>query len=236
MKRSCAGDNSPIIKKKVREEEKKSATTTTITTTTNNTTIDPSSTAINKKEEKEEHTTTATTTTTKEPPSTPTPSDNMSVLEYIHNLVHNLEQGNIDHCLSSTTSTSSTTVSQQLNQHDADLFTALETNLKKIAQRQLQLETENLRCRIMIQQQHQLLTTSAPTTHHEKQQVTQQPITPTSKESRTTNNGDNTSEDNLTSVQDISLLEKLENSYRQMPNTIPELPQGGYFGNKNETF
>jgi hypothetical protein len=211
MKRSCAGeDNSPIIKKKVREEEKKINTTNTSTTNSTATTESISST--------KESTITITTLEETLTPSTPTPTDNMSVLEYIHNLVHNLEQGNIDHCLSSTNN--STDLTEQLNTRDSDLFNALESNLKKIAQRQLQLETENLRCRIMIQQQHQLLTTN-----HEK--VTQ----PTPSIPKTTTNKEEaTSEDNLTSVQDISLLEKLENSYRQMPNTVPELPQGGYFG------
>lgn len=175
MKRSCAGDNSPIIKKKVRDNQE---------IITN--------------------------------PTTPTPS-NMSVLEYVHNLVNNLEQGNIDNCLSSNNSPDFANILQHLSTSDSDLFSALDLNLKKIAQRQLQLETENLRCRIMIQQQHQLLTTH----HHEEEKVMHQEKT----------NNENTSEDDLTSVHDTSLLEKLENSYRQMPNTIPELPQGGYFGN-----
>lgn len=172
MKRSCAGDNSPIIKKKVRDNQESLSN-----------------------------------------PTTPTPSD-MSVLEYVHNLVNNLEKGNIDNCLSANNDFSN--ILQHLSATDADLFSALDSNLKKIAQRQLQLETENLRCRIMIQQQHQLLTTH----HHEEEKVMQQEKT----------NNENTSEDDLTSVHDTSLLEKLEDSYRQMPNTIPELPQGGYFG------
>ncbi len=135
MKRSCTGDNSPIIKKKVRDNN--------------------------------EELTTPTPTT-----PTPTPTLDMSVLRYVHDLVHNLEQGNIDHCLSNTNNKTEN-ILQQLSKQDADLFNALDLNLKKIAQRQLQLETENLRCRIMIQQQHQLLTaTPTSTPHHEEESTT----------------------------------------------------------------
>ena len=180
MKRSCTGDNSPIIKKKVRDSNKGTPSTPTPVETIES-----------------------------------TPSD-MSLLRYVHDLVQNLEQGNIDHCLSNNKTDHFV---QDLSEQDAELFKALDLNLKKIAQRQLQLETENLRCRIMIQQQHQLLT--ATPIHQEE----------TAKKDEK-NNNDATSEDNLTSVHDTSLLEKLETSYRQMPHTIPELPQGGYFGKK----
>lgn len=198
MKRSCTGDNSPTNKKKVRDNNEDLIINNTPTTPTPDSNTSSST-------------------------STSIPSLDMSVLRYVHDLVHNLEQGNIDHCLSNNNNRTET-ILEKLSKEDADLFNALDLNLKKIAQRQLQLETENLRCRIMIQQQHQLLTTSntTPSTHHEE-------VTLNNKVEETNNN--NTPEDNLTSVHDTSLLEKLENSYRQMPNTIPELPQGGYFGN-----
>lgn len=187
MKRSCTGDNSPIIKKKVRDNQDS---------------------LTNPKQEE---------------------INSMSVLEYVHQFVNNLEQGNIDHCLS-TSKNDTTGILQQLSATDSDLFIALEANLKKIAQRQLQLETENLRCRIMIQQQHQLLTTH----HHEEEKVMHASAstasTCTEEGHKKDKSSSSTSEDDLTSVHDTSLLEKLEDSYRQMPNTIPELPQGGYFG------
>ncbi|CAO3649641.1 unnamed protein product [Mucor hiemalis] len=152
----------------------------------------------------------------------------MSVLRYVHDLVHNLEQGNIDHCLSNNNNTKTENLLEQLSEEDADLFNAFELNLKKIAQRQLQLETENLRCRIMIQQQHQLLT-AIPTTNHEEPKVMHNKTKKIDEVKESDVETTATSEDNLTSVHDSSLLEKLEASYRQMPNTIPELPQGGYF-------
>lgn len=182
MKRSCAGDNSPIIKKKVRDNKD-------ITNSTEESSNDD--------------------------------NNNMSVLEYVHQLVDNLEQGNIDNCLSNNSSDFST-ILQQLSKSDADLFTQLDLNIRKIAQRQLQLETENLRCRIMIQQQHQLLTSTTTTpNHHEEEKVMHKTNTTENNHTTTT-----TSEDDLTSVHDTSLLENLETSYRHMP----ELPQGGYFG------
>lgn len=218
MKRSCAGDNSPIIKKRVRDNNinkpKEKETTDTPTTPTPNSTSSSTSTSTSS--------TTATTTTTK--------TSDMSVLRYVHDLVHNLEQGNIDHCLSNNNNTKTENLLEQLSKEDADLFNALELNLKKIAQRQLQLETENLRCRIMIQQQHQLLT-AIPTSHHEEPKVTHNKTKKIEEIKENDEETNTTSEDNLTSVHDSSLLEKLEASYRQMPNTIPELPQGGYFGN-----
>lgn len=132
----------------------------------------------------------------------------MNVLYFIHSLVQNIEQGNIDHCLSNPIE--SNPILSQLNQKDADLLQKLDSDLRKIAQRQLQLETENLRCRIMIQQQHQLFTSH----DHEdpKSTITSQQGTP---------------EDELTSIHDASLLEKLESSHRE---TIPE----SYFGNQKK--
>lgn len=132
--------------------------------------------------------------------------EEMNVLSYVHGLVQNIEQGNIDHCLSN--SIESNPLLSQLNEQDAELLKQLDLNLRKIAQRQLQLETENLRCRIMIQQQHQLFTSH----DHED-----------SKSTIASQEHQGTPEDELTSVHDSSLLEKLESTYRE---TIHE----GYFG------
>lgn len=153
--------------------------------------------------------------------------DKMSLLSYIHSLVQNVEQGNIDQCLSN--SIESNSIYKELNEKDAELLKQLDLNLKKIAQRQLHLETENLRCRIMIQQQHQLFTSHD---HEEKSIITSQ----TKEEGATP-------EDELTSIHDSSLLDKLESSYHHEPTTtttsvattaasssnIPE----GYFGNNH---
>lgn len=117
----------------------------------------------------------------------------MNILSYVHELVQNIEQGKIDRCLSNSIEPA---LLSQLNQGDAELLNQLDLNLKKIAQQQLHLETENLRCRIMIQQQHQLLTS----TDHEDTKST---VTPDPNQG--------TPEDELTSVHDSCLLEKLGN-------------------------
>ncbi|KAG1421175.1 hypothetical protein G6F58_003860 [Rhizopus delemar] len=134
----------------------------------------------------------------------------MNVLSYVYGLVQNIEQGNIDHCLSN--SIESNPLLSQLNEQDAELLKQLDLNLRKIAQRQLQLETENLRCRIMIQQQHQLFTSH----DHED-----------SKSTIASQEHQGTPEDELTSVHDSSLLEKLESTYRE---TIHE----GYFASTSK--
>ncbi|KAG1141923.1 hypothetical protein G6F38_008084 [Rhizopus arrhizus] len=136
--------------------------------------------------------------------------EEMNVLSYVHGLVQNIEQGNIDHCLSN--SIESNPLLSQLNEQDAELLKQLDLNLRKIAQRQLQLETENLRCRIMIQQQHQLFTSH----DHED-----------SKSTIASQEHQGTPEDELTSVHDSSLLEKLESTYRE---TIHE----GYFASTSK--
>ncbi|KAG0763376.1 hypothetical protein G6F35_000601 [Rhizopus arrhizus] len=136
--------------------------------------------------------------------------EEMNVLSYVYGLVQNIEQGNIDHCLSN--SIESNPLLSQLNEQDAELLKQLDLNLRKIAQRQLQLETENLRCRIMIQQQHQLFTSH----DHED-----------SKSTIASQEHQGTPEDELTSVHDSSLLEKLESTYRE---TIHE----GYFASTSK--
>ncbi|KAI9481135.1 MAG: hypothetical protein EXX96DRAFT_618094 [Benjaminiella poitrasii] len=193
MKRSCAGDNLPLIKKKIRDNSEEFSSTSTIET---------SSTLTNANSK----------------------SNTMSLLRYVHDLVHNLEQGDIDHCLSNSIDFSK--LDDKLSKTDSDLLTSLDLKLKKIAQRQLQLETENLRSRIMIQQQHQLLTAhdheeiSMTRSRHSNNNNTTTTITTPS----ITNITATTSEDNLTTIHDSSLLEKLENSYRQLPEQ-----QTGYF-------
>jgi hypothetical protein len=206
MKRSCAGDNSPIIKKKIRDntdqEEETAINTTNITTI-------PSSTAA-------------------APNTITNPTFDMSVLRYVHDLVHNLNQGDIDHCLSK--SIDLTKFNETLSKPDLELLDALDSNLKKFAKRQLQLQTHILRSRIMIQQQHQLLTAYG---HKEKVMNCHQ-TDDNHKEQDDDDGGgggklDTTPEDNLSSVLDTSLLEKLENSYLQMSKVVDPPTQGDYF-------
>ena len=199
MKRSSTGDNSPIIKKKVRDN-----TTEEEPITTDIFSPIPSA--------------NMTHTTHTASDSNTSPAGSMSVIRYVYGLVHNLEQGNIDHCLSH--SIDSSQFDETLSAADTDLLNALDSNLKKIAQRQLQLETENLRSRIMIQQQHQLLTAS----NHEEKDHSESSKGPSQEDKERTTN--TTPEDSLTSVHDSSLLEKLENSYREMPK-IPQQKEKG---------
>ncbi|KAI8374774.1 hypothetical protein BD560DRAFT_350077 [Blakeslea trispora] len=204
MKRSSAGDNSPIIKKKVRD---------------NTTEEEPITTDIFSPIPSANMTHTNHTATD----SDTSPASSISVLRYVYDLVHNLEQGNIDHCLSHSIDPSQ--LDESLSKTDTDLLNTLNLNLKKIAQRQLQLETENLRSRIMIQQQHQLLTTS----NHEDKDCADSKEDQEDKE-RLENT---TPEDSLTSVHDSSLLEKLENSYREMPK-IPQQKEKAKPSNMND--
>ncbi|KAI7901643.1 uncharacterized protein BX663DRAFT_543988 [Cokeromyces recurvatus] len=180
MKRSCAGDNSPLIKKKIRDNSEEFSSS-----------ITQSSAKL---------------------------KSNMSLLSYIHDLVHNLEQGDIDHCLSNSIDTSK--LGDKLSKQDSEKLSSIDLMLKKIAQRQLQLETENLRSRIMIQQQHQLLTAHdhEETSHTNNRHSSNHTIT--------------SDEDNLTTIHDSSLLEKLENSYRQLQ---PETPTGYFADNVNSS-
>ncbi|KAI8091184.1 uncharacterized protein B0P05DRAFT_256833 [Gilbertella persicaria] len=210
MKRSSTEDSSPAITKKIRDnttEEESIATDTSPipSTTTINMTHTP---------HPQHHSNLKDSNNNSNSNNNHQRNSSSSVLCYVHDLVHNLEQGNIDHCLSNSIDFS--LFNEKLSKSDSDLLTALDLNLKKIAQRQLQLETENLRSRIMIQQQHQLLTAPGheeKVTNHEKTNKKQQDNSQRLKNT--------TSEDDLTSVHDSSLLEKLENSYREMPK-IPQ--------------
>ncbi|CDH54714.1 sensor histidine kinase response regulator [Lichtheimia corymbifera JMRC:FSU:9682] len=91
-------------------------------------------------------------------PSTLHSNDNttmsVQVLSIIQDTIHHLDKGRIDQCLSNRLSAEAL---DELDSKSAEIATSLEAALKNIAQRQLQLETENLRYRIAIQQQHQLL-------------------------------------------------------------------------------
>ncbi|KAJ8661610.1 hypothetical protein O0I10_002416 [Lichtheimia ornata] len=78
----------------------------------------------------------------------------VQVLSIIQDTIHHLDKGRIDQCLSNRLSAEAL---DELDPKSAEIATSLEAALKNIAQRQLQLETENLRYRIAIQQQHQLL-------------------------------------------------------------------------------
>lgn len=116
-----------------------------------------------------------------------------TVLDYVQDIVYNLNKGRIDQCLSNRLSPDTL---NSLDSHHADLANSLDTALKNIAQRQLQLETENLRYRIALQQQHQLLTT---------QQTDDQDCAdsrPTSPVPTTTNNNNSNSKSNA--IQDES--------------------------------
>ncbi|KAI8996817.1 hypothetical protein BDB01DRAFT_901308 [Pilobolus umbonatus] len=213
MKRTSTIDNSPIIKKKIRDsiqdKDIKSALNPTADTPTQvmDTIVDSPT------------------------PNQTNSTSNMSILQYVHDLVKNLEQGNIDNCLCNIADPS---LLQNLDKDDTTLFNALEMNLKKIAHRQLQLETENLRYRIMIRQQQQLLTSNG--TDHEDKLMSQKVEKPERTEKAEKDepglqkDTQLTPEDNITSIHDSSLLDKLETSYRQTSSSASDFSQTGYFG------
>lgn len=99
--------------------------------------------------------------------TTPAAADNtnmsVAVLDHIQDIIVNLDKGRIDYCLSNRLTGEKL---DKLDSKNAELATSLDAALKNIAQRQLQLETENLRYRIAIQQQHQILTCHQPEDHH----------------------------------------------------------------------
>jgi hypothetical protein len=80
-----------------------------------------------------------------------------AILSHINTLSLSLKKGDINTCLTTCLDTSSL---DALDSTDSDTAHSIIDALKNIAQRQLALETENLRYRIVIQQQHQLLTCS----------------------------------------------------------------------------
>lgn len=90
-------------------------------------------------------------------PSTTTTDIDMStfVLNYVRDIVRDLDQGHLDHCLSKQLDRDTL---DKLQPEEVEVATTLDTALKNIAQKQLMLETDNLRYRIAIQQQYQLLT------------------------------------------------------------------------------
>ncbi|KAI9497301.1 hypothetical protein BDB00DRAFT_868740 [Zychaea mexicana] len=78
-----------------------------------------------------------------------------TVLDYVRDIIQDLDQRHLDHCLSKQLTRDTL---GNLQPADAELASTLDAALKRIAQYQLMLETDNLRYRIAIQQQYQLLT------------------------------------------------------------------------------
>lgn len=136
-----------------------------------------------------------------------------AILSHISTLAHALVKGDFNQCLDVCGDAPSL---DALDTTDADYTLSIVAALRKVAQRQVTLETENLRYRIAIQQQHQLLTCNNDTlTHNNNGEAT----------SRSNNAGDTltpsvsltqvaterpTSENDLLSVTDSSLLERLQ--------------------------
>jgi hypothetical protein len=140
-----------------------------------------------------------------------------AILSHINTLAHSLASGDFNHCLTVCGDTPSL---DGLDTIDSDYTLSIVDALRTVAQRQVTLETENLRYRIAIQQQHQLLTCNSDTiTHNNTGDAT----------GRSNNNGGTlnrtptpslsltqvaterpTSENDLLSVADSSLLERLQ--------------------------
>ena len=172
------------------------------------------------------------------------------VLNHVHDIIRDLDQGHLDHCLSKQLTRDTL---DNLQPADAELASTLDAALKNIAQRQLMLETDNLRYRIAIQQQYQLLTAAqgdddkATTKNNANNSEEQQLPKPTKTTSKVTtksdeqyNNDNNlttttkkigtTSEDGLSTIKDSSLLEKMQPHNRSPMLSMPtSTTPTGYF-------
>jgi antitoxin component of MazEF toxin-antitoxin module len=82
----------------------------------------------------------------------PLPTSQMTdILEHFQDIALHLDKGELDYCITKRAPNTENT------EYDS-IARSLHTALKSIAQKQLKLETENLRFRIAIKQQHHLLT------------------------------------------------------------------------------
>lgn len=145
-------------------------------------------------------------------------SGNMSaiVLNYVQDIVQCLDKGRIDYCLSNRLTAETL---DSLDPHYAEIANSLDTALKNIAQRQLQLETENLRYRIAIQQQHQLLTSQQSEDPRQDSAEDDVPL-PSSALSSNTTSADKhddaddhahmTPEDGIPTIRDSSMIERMQ--------------------------
>lgn len=144
--------------------------------------------------------------------TTPCPSSTMSavVLDYVHDIVQDLDQGHLDRCLSKHLARDTL---DNLHPPDAELASSLDAALKSIAQRQLMLQTENLRYRIAIQQQHQLLTAQHEQHAEDKKDDEPAPRTSTTNdETASRKNSLVTPEDGISTIKDSSMLDKMHHS------------------------
>ncbi|KAG2225399.1 hypothetical protein INT45_010035 [Circinella minor] len=172
------------------------------------------------------------------------------VLNHVRDIIRDLDQGHLDHCLSKQLTRDTL---DNLQPADAELASTLDAALKNIAQRQLMLETDNLRYRIAIQQQYQLLTaaqgdddktTAKNNGNNSEEQQLPKPTKNTSKittKSDEQYNSDNnittttkkigtTSEDGLSTIKDSSLLEKMQPHNRSPMLSMPtSAAPTGYF-------
>ncbi|KAI8078779.1 uncharacterized protein BX664DRAFT_303598 [Halteromyces radiatus] len=82
-------------------------------------------------------------------------NNNMDVIKYVHEMVRHLDQGNIDHCLSQSLP-DTLQDKETMDPTQLEMLQYMDSALKNIAHRQLQLETENLRYRIGMEHQHLL--------------------------------------------------------------------------------
>ncbi|ORZ18053.1 hypothetical protein BCR42DRAFT_436800 [Absidia repens] len=153
--------------------------------------------------------------------NTSTDSHMTSILSHINSLALSLKKGDVSTCLTTCLDNSCL---EDLDSTDKDLAQSTIAALKSIAQRQVALETENLRFRIAIQQQHQLLTcnnnnnnnnsnnsNNGSNEHINTDSFNRAPALSTSSTTSTQLSMDKpTSENGLLSVNDSSLLEKLQ--------------------------
>ncbi|KAG0180658.1 hypothetical protein DFQ28_002932 [Apophysomyces sp. BC1034] len=145
-----------------------------------------------------------------------------AVLRHVHDIVHNLDQNKIDYCLSNHLPPETL---NHLSPKDAELAKSLETALKNIAQRQLQLEADNLRYRIAMEQQRRLLVSQCD---HEGPHSKQDDLDTSSSKCQEAEEEENneyhlpesaspmTPEHGIQTIKNSSMLDKMQASYRQI--------------------
>ncbi|ORX48276.1 hypothetical protein DM01DRAFT_1348301 [Hesseltinella vesiculosa] len=148
----------------------------------------------------------------------------MTAFEYVHNLIQYLDQGNLDHCLSQRIPEAylddddAPSDNTDRDPKQAAMLRYMDSALKNIAQRQLQLETENLRYRISMQQQRYLYqsnhddTTTSSSTNTPSVDDNEDVCTPLVLDTTIT-----PEQDMPPSLLDISLLERMQPSHHVPP-------------------
>ncbi|KAF7727029.1 hypothetical protein EC973_008076 [Apophysomyces ossiformis] len=168
MKRSFSGDTQHV-KKKICDRK----STTLLSPSSSSLTTSANSDLLTKQQDDQANTPTlklSDSSTSASDSQHSLPAMSLAVLNHVKDIAVNLDQGKIDYCLSNRLPPDTL---ERLSPEDAEIAKAIETALKSIAERQLQLQSDNLRYRIAMEQQRRLLGSQC---EHEETQSDQQDI------------------------------------------------------------